>query len=196
MRLFFINRFYSSRKSSSSLLLRTIEQRTASFTLLACILISVNISLPAPAYAWPTTSQWIPVYKGGVYLQDPLNDASGSRNIVSDATNDAAFIFNDGTYIYFRLRLDQDPSGKGGQGLLAPYGWGIMLDTNLSSGDYEWMIMADGIAQTEVIELWNNTVQGTLGSPSDKAEILYTNVLLTGNYQVSMADTSFNGDQD
>ncbi|MBN2061091.1 MAG: hypothetical protein JW882_11820 [Deltaproteobacteria bacterium] len=159
-------------------------------------ILALFVFLPWCVHAWPTTNQWIPVYKGGVFLQDDLNDASGSRNIVSDPNNDAAFIFNDGTYIYFRMRLDEDPSGGGGQGLLQPYGWGVMLDTNLNPGDYEWIIMADGIAKTEVIELWQNTAQGTLGSPSDKAEILYTSILLAGNYQVSVANTSFNGDPD
>lgn len=196
MPLFFIKRLFAFRKSLIALLLQTIERRATSCILLTCLLMAVTICLPAPAHAWPTTSQWLPVYKDGVYLQDPIKDATGSRDVVSDANNPAAYMFNDGTYIHFRLRLDQDPSGTGGQGLLGPYGWGVMLDTNQNPGDYEWMIMVDGIAQTEVIELWHNTVQGTLGSPSDKAEILYTTVPLTGNYQVSMADTSFNGNLD
>jgi uncharacterized repeat protein (TIGR01451 family) len=148
------------------------------------------------AYAWPTTGQWIPVYKNGVFLQDPNGDANGARNVVSDSTHPAAFIFNDGTYLYFRLRLDQDPSGQGGQGLLKSFGWGVELDTNLNPGNYEWLIMVDGIAQTEVIQLWQNTVQGTLGDVSDKPEILQATITVSGNYQISAADTSINGDTD
>jgi uncharacterized repeat protein (TIGR01451 family) len=148
------------------------------------------------SYAWPTTSEWVPVYKGGVYLQDANGDANGSRNIVSDASNPAAYIFNDGTYIYFRLRLDKDPTGTGGQGLLQPYGWGVELDTNLNSGNYEWLIMVDGISQTEVIGLWQNTSQRTLGDPSDSSEILTSSISVSGNYQISAAGTSFNGDAD
>jgi len=156
----------------------------------------VLLLLPAAGHAWPTTSQWIPVYKNNLYLQDPTGDASGARNVVSDASHPAAFIFNDGTYLYFRLRLDKDPSGQGGQGLLQSFGWGVAFDTNQNPADYEWLIMLDGISQTEVIQLWQNTIQGTLGSPTDKPEILQATVPLAGNYAVSPADSAINGDAD
>ena len=157
---------------------------------------AVNICLPSPVHAWPTTSQWIPVYKSSALLQDPSGDASGSRNVVSDPTNDAAFIFNDGTYINFRLRLDKDPSGTGGQGLLQAFGWGVALDTNQNPGNYEWLFMVDGVAQNETIGLWQNTVQGTLGDASDKPEILQSTIPVSGNYQITMANTAINGDTD
>ncbi|PKN36887.1 MAG: hypothetical protein CVU62_12365 [Deltaproteobacteria bacterium HGW-Deltaproteobacteria-2] len=61
------------------------------------ILVSFLITflLAGHVYAWPASGEWVPVYKGGVYLQDPNGDASGSRNVVSDSTNPAAYIFND-----------------------------------------------------------------------------------------------------
>lgn len=148
------------------------------------------------AMAWPIAGQWIPIYKGGALLQDPSGDASGARNVVSDLTHDAAFIFNDGTYIYFRLRLDQDPSGQGGQGALQSFGWGIEIDTNNDPGNYEWLFMVDGISRSEVVTLWQNTAQGRLGDASDKPEILQASVPLSGNYQVSPADTAINGETD
>ncbi|MDD3887101.1 MAG: DUF11 domain-containing protein, partial [Victivallaceae bacterium] len=84
----------------------------------------------------------------------------------------------------------------GGQGLLQSFGWGVAFDTNQNPADYEWLIMLDGISQTEVIQLWQNTIQGTLGSPTDKPEILQTTVPLAGNYAVSPADSAINGDAD
>lgn len=163
------------------------------YTILFVLLI---LLLSANAYAWPISSQWIPIYKGGALLQDPSGDSQGSRNIVSDPTHDAAFIFNDGTYLYFRLRLDKDPTGQGGQGFLQAYGWGVEIDTNQNPGNYEWLLMLDGISQTETIQLWQNTIQGTLGDPGDKAEVLNSSVTLAGNYQVNLADTAINGDAD
>lgn len=148
------------------------------------------------AMAWPTTGQWVPIYRGGLYLQDANGDASGSRNIVSDANNPAAYMFNDGTYIHFRLRLDADPSGQGGQGLLQPYGWGVVIDTNMNPANYEWLLMLDGISQNEVIGLWQNTSQRMLGDPADSAEILAASIPVSGNIQVSMANTAFNGNTD
>ena len=76
------------------------------FTIALCLSV-----FPAVVLAWPTTNQWIPIYKSGLLLQDPNNDAQGSRNIVSYPTRAAVFIFNDGTYVYFRLRLDKSPAG-------------------------------------------------------------------------------------
>lgn len=151
---------------------------------------------PSQVHAWPTTSQWIPIYKSSAYLQDPTGDANGARNIVSDTNNPAVFIFNDGTNLFFRLRLDNNPSGQGGQGALQAFGWGVEFDTNQNAGNYEWLLMLDGISQTEVITLSQNTVQGTLGDPSDRPEILKATIPLSGNYQVSMANTALNGDTD
>jgi uncharacterized repeat protein (TIGR01451 family) len=151
---------------------------------------------PAHVLAWPSDAQWIPVYKGGVFLQDPNGDAQGSRNIVSDPSNDAAFMYNDGQYIYFRLRLDQSPQGVGGQGFLKSFGWGVEIDTNLNNQDYEWLLMVDGISRTEAVQLQQNTVQGTLGDPSDNTETVCASIPISANHQITLANTSFNGDQD
>ena len=56
--------------------------------------------------------------------------------------------------------------------------------------------MADGIAKDEKVELWHNSVQGDLGDPGDKSETLVASLPLVGNYQITAADTSINGDQD
>nr|NIN61305.1 hypothetical protein [Gammaproteobacteria bacterium]NIT05134.1 hypothetical protein [Gammaproteobacteria bacterium] len=93
------------------------------------------------SFAWPTSSQWIPVPKGGDAIQDPQGDATGSRNVVpDDGSTPAAYIYNDGINIYFRFRLDADPTGTGGQGLLQPYGWGFQIDVDQNADDYEWMM--------------------------------------------------------
>jgi uncharacterized repeat protein (TIGR01451 family) len=159
------------------------------------ILLIITIA-SGTAHAWPTAGQWIPVYRGGFYLQDDIGDANGSRNIVSDANNPAAYMFNDGTYIHFRLRLDASPAGSGGQGLLQSFGWGVLFDTDANPANYEWLMMVDGIASTELVELWQNTSQKTLGDPSDSSEILAASVPASGNIQISLANTSFNGNPD
>jgi uncharacterized repeat protein (TIGR01451 family) len=80
--------------------------------------------------------------------------------------------------------------------LLEAFGWGVALDTNRNPANYEWLFMVDGISQTETIALWENSVQGTLGDPSDKPETLRASVPLSGNYQVTAANTAINGDAD
>lgn len=149
-----------------------------------------------PAFAWPTDLQWLPIYRGGVTLHDSLTDSNGSRNIVGDSANPSGYIFNDGSYFYFRLRLDESPAGSGGQGLLQSFGWGMVLDTDLNAATYEWLIMVDGIAKNEAILLEQNTIQGTLNDPSDKAEVTVYSAPLAGNYRILAANTSFNGSPD
>lgn len=158
-------------------------------------LVFLALSFPLGAYAWPTAAQWTPVLQNGVYLQDPLGDAQGPRDVVGNAIYPAAYIFNDGDYIHFRLRLDGDPTGTG-QSLLRPFSWGVLLNTNQNPGTYEWMIMVDGMAKPEVITLWQNTVQGTLGDPSDRPEILHASVPVAGNYRITLADSTFGGNAD
>lgn len=104
-------------------------------------------------------------------LSDPVKDSTGSRDIVGNSTNSAAYLFNDGNYIYFRMRVDANPLDNSGIAL-GPFGWGFLLDTNNSLDDYEYMIMLDGINNPDVMYLARNTVQGTLGDPSDKAEMI------------------------
>ncbi|MBF0397717.1 MAG: DUF11 domain-containing protein [Desulfobacterales bacterium] len=155
------------------------------------------IFFPIKAFAWPSANEWVPFYKNGTIVQDSISDTNGTRNIVSDSTHAAGFIFNDGTYLYFRLRLDDDPTGSGGQGFLKPYGWGIEFDTNKNSNDYEWIMILNGIDKTESIMFQQNTVTGTLNDPSDKAEVIYSqNTLSSSNYRIVLADTSINGSQD
>ncbi|OGR13335.1 MAG: hypothetical protein A3K53_09515 [Deltaproteobacteria bacterium RIFOXYB2_FULL_66_7] len=138
----------------------------------------------------------MPFYKNGTYIQDPNNDTNGSRNVVSDPDNDVAFYYNDGVYLYFRLRLDQSPAGTGGQGLLGPFGWGMVIDTDLNANNYELLVILDGVSKVEGIAIWQNTVQGTLGSPTDPPEVMYSSAPLPGNYAIVQANTSINGDPD
>lgn len=151
------------------------------------------LSTLSTGWAWPTDNQWHPVPKGGTAIQDPQSDAQGSRNVVPDDAGGtpAAYTFNDGVSIHFRFRLDDDPSGTGGQGLLQSFGWGFEIDTDQNADDYEWLMMLDGISNPEVIRLMENTVKSHLGDPSDTAEDVVPPYPLAGNYRVLAADTCF-----
>jgi len=105
-------------------------------------------------------------------------------------------VFMDATTYYVRLRLDADPLQAANN--LRPFGWGLLIDSNGSLNDYELAIFADGIRDLLAFE--QNTTQGTIGDPSDTAEVdLYTEVVNTGaggNVRVSAASSSFNGNGD
>jgi len=171
------------------------------------LLTLVLVMLPTSAQAWPADTSWNPLYyNGGNYVDDPEKDSATSRDIVGDATYPAASMYNDGTYIYFRQRLDEDPRDNSLTGL-DPFGWGFLFDTDGDSGDYEFMLMLDGIVNPESIYLAENTVKTNLSDPSDKAETIVWSQLLnsdptSGNYRVlTPADpggptSSFGGDDD
>ena len=163
---------------------------------LYCLCFLLFLAGSFPAFAWPTDLQWLPIYRGGSIVHDSLSDSNGSRNIVGDAANPSGYIFNDGSYFYFRLRLDESPAGSGGQGLLQSFGWGMVLDTDLNAATYEWLIMVDGIAKAEAILLAQNTIQGSVNDPGDKAELTVYSVPVAGNYRILAANTSFNGSPD
>ncbi len=145
------------------------------------------------ALAWPLNTEWIPLTRNGVTLQDPTGDASKILDIVSTPTDAPVFFYNDGVYLNFRIRLNGDP--RQGTGLKS-FGWGIELDIDQDADDYEWLIMCSGIPSTEGVFLERNTVQGTIGEPSDASELFIAQYPLTGYFQVSDANTFSSGDAD
>ncbi len=166
------------------------------FLLIFSLSLLLSISFASSALAWPADSQWIELVKGGTAIQDAERDANGGVNVVpDDGTHAAAFIYNDGTYLYYRLRLDGAPD-QGGNGILSQFGWGFEIDTDQNADDYEWLIMCDGISSPEVVALEQNTVQLALGQPSDKAEIVTATWPLPGNHRIILADTTIGGDAD
>jgi uncharacterized repeat protein (TIGR01451 family) len=152
--------------------------------------------LPSLALAWPVDSAWKPILRGGTQLQDQIGDSNNERNVVSEAGKAAAYYYNDGTDLFFRIRLDDSPEGSGGQGYLESFGWGMEFDTDGVVNTYEYLIMLDGIA-TEEISIRRNTFQGNIDDPSDNAELqLYADPLSPSNHRIVAADTFVHGTQD
>lgn len=152
------------------------------------------LSILSEAFAWPTDGQWIPLPRGGAPITDDEGDTQGSRNVVpDDGTFPAAYIYNDGSYLYYRMRLDEDPTASGaGQGILQSFGWGFEIDIDQNAYDYEWLIMCDGIESPETVSLQLNTDKTHVGDPSDKAEYIAAEYPLIGNHRILMADTCTN----
>ncbi len=165
-----------------------------SLSLLLVTLLSGN------AHAWPSTSDWValPGNSTGT-IEDPTGDAQGSRDLVGDATRPAGYMFNDGTYLNFRVRVNDDPVQ--GANNLKPFGWGILFDLDMDSADYEWMVMVDGVSDD--VFLAENTTKTGISDPSDTAETLvWTEPIsedpATGNYRVTdtLDPAPFDGDPD
>ena len=184
---------------------RTAEKETgcfmkkpAAYMLIRIItaLLLTALLAPASALAWPAASEWNPLLQNGAFLLDPNGDAQGSRNIVSDATHAAAYIYNDGTYIYFRMRLTRIPRARAARDCCSLMAGALNSIRTPTPTSYEWLLILDGISKTENIILEQNTVQQKIDDPSDASEIDAFAISVSGNYQINLADTSFNGDQD
>lgn len=166
--------------------------------ILTIALLLASFVLPKDGFAFPADeNDWIPIFYGGAYMGDPDADANPSSvNMIGDATYPAAYVYNDGTYIHFRMRLDADPVQGGG---LKAFGWGMLINTDSDPGTYEYMVMIDGIGD-EYLRIGQNTIQSTYDDPSDSTETdLYLEPLVDGlNYQTSVAGdgSNFNGDSD
>jgi uncharacterized repeat protein (TIGR01451 family) len=157
---------------------------------------------PLSAHAWPLDAEWFALTKSASGLTDLVNDSQGGANdprdiVTSTSTYTAAYVFNDGTHMYFRIRVDGDALNNQGTAL-QPFGWGFLIDTDNDFSDYEWMIMLNGIANPDTIELSQNVNQGTPGDPSDKTEVtVWTEPWqLNVNFRSIAADSTTNGGQD
>jgi hypothetical protein len=108
----------------------------------------------------------------GCDAADLTADASpGAVNFVGDASLPAAYYAYDASYLYFRYRMDRDPSGSGG---FAQYSWTALMQ--VPSGNpfqYQYQVSLEG--QTDAIQLWQNTsAQDIDFSPlfHDESEVL------------------------
>lgn len=148
----------------------------------------------AVAQTFPPDADWIALQRDGMPVDDVEGDVTGSRDIVGDTTDAAAFIFSDATFLYVRIRLDDDPVDN--QGELRPFSWGVEFETDGNLDTFEGLAMVDGIANPDVISLQQNTNQGTIGDPSDAAEVELATYPFMTHGRVVGAATMFGGDED
>ena len=177
-----------------------VKRRSFLTTILSALLLVCLF--PALAFAWPLDGQWITLTRSYSGLTDRISDSQGGANDPRDiVTNDpaypAAYVFNDGTYMYYRIRVDGNALNNQGNGL-QPFGWGFVIDTDNDFSDYEWLVMLNGISNPETIILGQNTVQSALGDPSDKTELTVWSEqwMLNVNFRSVPADSFTNGGQD
>jgi MYXO-CTERM domain-containing protein len=143
------------------------------------------------APAFPADSAWVPLRGGGIVLGDPLNDAQGSRDIVGDSQNGAAFLFRDATHLFFRLRLDANPQRTPTD--YESFAWGVEFDVGTTAA-YEYLAMVNGI--DDRVLLLENTTPGAAGDPRDLAETELANYPVETHARSVQAGTNFGGNPD
>ena len=129
--------------------------------------------LPAAATAqtWPADGQWRVLMCGGAPAFDPVADepaATNERDVVGDAGQPALYVFTDATHLFFRMRVDDDPTSGGS---LRPFGWAVEFDVDTDRTTYEVIAIVDGIENPDAVNLKRNTDQRLPDDPADTPEV-------------------------
>ena len=163
-----------------------------------------NVFHSKNSYAFPIDTEWVPIQKGAASITDDTSENTSNNNgreLVGSTEYPSAYVYHDSTggTFHVRLRLDSSPSGTG---FLAPYGWGILMDTNGDFNSYEYSFMVDG--DTESIHLSQNTASSCASSEiscfsTDEVELdLSTPIDIVGNSNVRIvsANSAFSNTAD
>ncbi|HEU5057246.1 MAG TPA: hypothetical protein VFU21_12005, partial [Kofleriaceae bacterium] len=119
----------------------------------------------------PPESAFVPFRCGGGLATDPVGDVAGAgqhRDAVGSAGRAAALRASDDTFLYLRLRLDDDPTQAAGD--LRAFGWGFLIDGDGDTSTYELIGIAEGTG-SDSVSLWGNT-SAVPELASDPAEAL------------------------
>src|SRR5206468_4121767 len=125
----------------------------------------------ALAATWPASTDWVPVQYASADLTDVCNDVSGNDwwDIGGDSSNPAAYYYDDGTNLWFRLRLHDSPysTSHGSPADWRNFGWAVVFETDFGSSDasYDYRLFVDGNAE-EVILATNSTQTSPIASDS------------------------------
>jgi hypothetical protein len=129
-------------------------------------------------------------------MVDPFADESGARNdrdLVGTVDDAAGYRAADGSYLFLRLRLEDDPIPGGS---VRPFAWGILLDTDSNTSTYEVLIQLNGIAGE--VALHRNTTTTVANDPSDPpdAPAVRTYAVSTHARTLVASATTYGGDSD
>ncbi|MEO6775864.1 MAG: hypothetical protein ABI467_23085 [Kofleriaceae bacterium] len=125
----------------------------------------------AAPVTFPVDSAYQPLRCGGTPMYDGYRDQPGfvdEGDVVGSATSPAALRASDATYLYLRIRLDGDPAPTQTP---KPASWGIELDLDGDPTTYEMLMLVDGIASNNAVELFTNKTVTLPNDPDDPADL-------------------------
>ncbi len=102
-------------------------------------------------------------------MVDPCGDVSGNDwwDVVGTETNPVAFAYNDGTDLWFRLRISDSPYNSTSWN---QFGWGVLIESDWDETNpkYDYIVYVDG--KTDEVTLAANTF-GSIPFTTDPAEV-------------------------
>ena len=153
---------------------------------LACLL------LPASALAWPDSGQWAPIPQGAGYLEDEGQDQPGLEgenawDLVGVDPNYAAYWYLDESYLYLRMRLNDDPSGT-----TIPYtgAWGLLVESDGDDADFEHSISLAGLGSQIVVQENSDDGEG-VDESAETAVTSWSDPFTTDLAQLSERDITY-----
>lgn len=153
--------------------------------------------------AYPSDNQFVAFTLGGSPYGDVPNDESpGSVDLVGNATFPGAYLAYDGTYLYFRLRVNEDPRNSQKNGF-QNFAWGFLINTNGVAGTYQWMLGVQGLRnrialiQNTIVEFdsWTDQAEGTNGSGAPNWQLPIIN-FDTARVRLTNDGSNFSGNPD
>jgi hypothetical protein len=161
--------------------------------------------VPSTALAWPAESDWEDLEVSSVSLVDPADDmveynSASYLDIVGDSTSvDAAGLwYVDSTALYFRIRVDQDPSDE--DHFSSEGSWVVLIENDGDTSAYEYSIAytSDGDGSSSIQVYSNATKSGDADDPAENIlwETDYDPKGMTETAAISSADSSISLDQD
>jgi len=139
---------------------------------LAIVLCCVVVPATARAQVFPPDASWTALRCGGAVMTDRFQDQPGAfdeRDIVGDPAAPAGLHAADATYLYLRMRLEDDPAPGGA---VRPFAWGMQFDLDGALTSYELMVAVSGVAGAAgTVSLYHNMTTTLPNDPNDPADL-------------------------
>ncbi|WP_172799202.1 Ig-like domain-containing protein, partial [Bacillus sp. FJAT-29814] len=154
---------------------------------LTLVFLLIFSQLPMHSAMAKELPKWIP------YGEDIGGDSSPKRiDIVGDEVYPAVFYYSDSEYIYFRMRVNENPKGPNGFGQFA---WTVVFNTDTKFEGWEYMLTVNG--KDERVELWKNAGEKKKGHDWNTEEDYQLWSGPASQYaKIEETETTFDNDQD
>lgn len=128
---------------------------------------ALAIAGDARAQSFPPSSGWTALQKAGANVTDANDLSSGQayNDVIGDGGNAAVELGSDASYLYFRLRLNGQPTNNGGAWRSS---WGCVIDADGVSNTYEYLATLDGA--NDEVRFRPNAATSPLDSPGDTCD--------------------------
>ena len=158
----------------------------------------VLVATDAAAQSFPVDALWDPLFCDQAAMTDPFQDESGAsaeRDLVGTLAAPVGMYAADASFLYLRMRLDQDPIPS--PPTVAAFSWGFAVNLDTDLRNYEILLLVDGASAQQNVVVWRNTMTVTPNDPTDPAETMVTTFPITTHAQKRIAEGSqFGGGTD